>query len=46
MNDLQNIDTNKVEQKIDKFIRMHDACVQELINKPNMPECMGLKHFK
>ena len=46
MNDLMSIDINKVEQKIDKFIRMHDACVQELINKPNMPECMGLKHFK
>jgi hypothetical protein len=46
MNDLMSIDINKVEQKIDNFIRMHDACVKKLINKPNMPECMGLKHFK
>jgi hypothetical protein len=46
MNDLKSIDINKVEQKIDKFIRMHDACVQELTHKPNMPKCMGLRHFK
>ena len=46
MDDLMSIDINKVEQKIDNFIRMHDACVQELMNKPNMPECMGLKHFR
>ena len=46
MNDLMSIDINKVEQKIDNFIAMHDKCMAELINKPNMPECMGLKHFK
>ena len=46
MNDLMSIDINKVEQKLENFIRMHNACVQTLINKPNMPECMGLKHLK
>ena len=46
MNDLNNIDINKVELKIDKFIAMHDACMAEIATKPNMPECMGLKHFK
>ena len=46
MNDLMNIDINKVEQKIDNFIAMHNKCMAELANKPNMPECMGLKHFR
>jgi hypothetical protein len=46
MDDLNNIDINKVELKIDKFIAMHDACMAEMATKPNMPECMGLKHLK
>ena len=46
MNDLNNIDANKVELKIDKFIAMHESCMAEIATKPNMPKCMGLKHFK
>ena len=46
LKNLMQIDIDKIEKKIDKFIELHDRCIKELKTKKNLPDCVGMKNFK
>ena len=44
--DLKTIDVQKIEEKLDRFFELHDKAIQEIIDVPNLPSCIGIREFK
>ena len=46
MDDLKSIDIKKLEMKLDRFFELHDKAIQEIVDVPNLPACVGIKEFR
>ena len=46
MPDLKFIDIEKLQENLDKFFELHDKAIQEIIDVPNLPSCIGIREFK
>ena len=46
MDDLKSIDIEKIQKNLDRFFELHDKAIQEIIDVPNLPACVGIKEFR